>query len=283
MGHASPAPEGLIVLRRVGRDPEEPSSEGPCVIFLDHGTGSRNNLVSSLRKDCCREVHACTTPCGAPGDPAHHSRSLDVESVPYRGADNRRLRTSFRAASRRDRAAHCRYLTARPFCCARFPGKHRHVSQMDAFVDYAGRCGPRASFTGFPGRDLQAEASATKCGWRTSVPSERRHIRIVHELFRPSGTGRGLQCRDSHTMTRSHGDARFRPIASTPNRKAACGAPPVGAPCYRHSTRARPAQSGLRSSRRMFRCRRGRPISTTHASAKPERPKNATMILPVAT
>ena len=30
-------------------------------------------------------------------------------------------------------------------------------------------------------------------------------------------------------MTRSHGDARFWPIASTPNRKAACGAPPVGA------------------------------------------------------
>jgi hypothetical protein len=30
-------------------------------------------------------------------------------------------------------------------------------------------------------------------------------------------------------MTRSRGDARFRPIASTPNRKAACGAPPVGA------------------------------------------------------
>ena len=31
-------------------------------------------------------------------------------------------------------------------------------------------------------------------------------------------------------MTRSQGDARFWPIASTPNRQSpACGAPPVGA------------------------------------------------------
>jgi hypothetical protein len=42
-------------------------------------------------------------------------------------------------------------------------------------------------------------------------------------------------------MTRSRGDARFWPIASTP-QGATCGAPLVG-PCYRRSTRARPAQS----------------------------------------
>src|SRR5579871_4760801 len=56
-------------------------SQGRPVIVFRYGISSRSNFVSSLRKDCRREVDACTPPCGAPDDAAHQSRSLDVEPV----------------------------------------------------------------------------------------------------------------------------------------------------------------------------------------------------------
>jgi hypothetical protein len=174
---------------------------GRSVLPLAYGIGQRPHFVSSLRKDCCREVDACTMPCGPPGDAAHQRRSLDLASVCRGAKDNRRLRTSFGAAARCDGAAHCRYFTARPFHCPGFPGKHWQHSRLDAFVDCSIWRGPRASSPRCSGHDLQAEASATKCGWRASVPGERSGIRSVHELFRSSDSQRGLQRRRSHTLS----------------------------------------------------------------------------------
>jgi hypothetical protein len=51
-----------------------------------------------------------------------------------------------------------------------------------------------------PGRDLQAEAARTKCGRPAPVPGKRSGVRSVHELFRPSGTRRGLQHRRSRLL-----------------------------------------------------------------------------------
>ena len=39
---------------------------------------------------------------------------------------------------------------------------------------------------------------------RASVRSKRRDIRIIHELFRPTGTRRGFQYRHSHSLTVNH-------------------------------------------------------------------------------
>ena len=117
----------------------------PSMIKSAHGQSRRANFVSSLRKDCCREVDTCTTSRRAPGDPAHQRGSLDVQSVFRRVEDHRRLRTLFGAASGCDGTASCRYLTARPFGCAGFPGKHRQQSRLDALVDCSGQGGPRAS------------------------------------------------------------------------------------------------------------------------------------------
>jgi hypothetical protein len=114
------------------------SRRAPSMIKSAHGQSRRANFVSSLRKDCCREVDTCTTSRRAPGDPAHQRGSLDVRSVFRRVEDHRRLRTLFGAASGCDGTAPCRYLAARPFGCAGFPGKHRQQSQLDAFVDCSG-------------------------------------------------------------------------------------------------------------------------------------------------
>src|SRR6266853_5529655 len=45
-------------------------------MLLDHGTGSRNNLVSSLRRDRRREVDTCTTSRGALGNPRSSGRAI---------------------------------------------------------------------------------------------------------------------------------------------------------------------------------------------------------------
>lgn len=63
---------------------------------------SSPNFVSSLRKDCCWEVDACPTSCGARGDAAHQRRSLDVASV---FADELRTIDDYGRLSTRLRAA----------------------------------------------------------------------------------------------------------------------------------------------------------------------------------
>ena len=84
-----------------------------------------------------------------------------------------------------------------------FPANTVTYRNWIAVVDYSSWRGPRASSARCSGHDLQAAASATKCGWRAPLPGQRGDIRSVHELFRPSGTRRGLQRRRSCTLTRS--------------------------------------------------------------------------------
>jgi hypothetical protein len=57
------------------------SRRAPSMIKSAHGQSRRANFVSSLRKDCCREVDTCTTSRRAPCDPAHQRGSLDVQPV----------------------------------------------------------------------------------------------------------------------------------------------------------------------------------------------------------
>src|SRR5215471_19707376 len=53
-------------------------------IVLDHGICSRDDVISSLRKDRLREIDPCTSVCRTPGNPPNHYGSLDVAPVSNR-------------------------------------------------------------------------------------------------------------------------------------------------------------------------------------------------------
>ena len=74
-------------------------------MVLEYGICSRDDVISSLRKDRLREIDACTSACRTPGNPPNHYGSLDVAPVSNREQDYRGFRTSIRTTSRCDGSA----------------------------------------------------------------------------------------------------------------------------------------------------------------------------------
>src|SRR6476661_4378796 len=83
--------------KKSGFDPKEKLSEHRQLIISHDGSGSTNNLVSSLRKDRSREINARGSACEASGYPAYQSGSLDVASLP---AENRSIEDFARLSAR---------------------------------------------------------------------------------------------------------------------------------------------------------------------------------------